>query len=63
MADGNKKSVEVDSKHLGHEIDGKDEKKRMGKREWRKWRKEKIQREADRTEEEKKEKKKISEGG
>jgi hypothetical protein len=43
--------------------DGKDEKKRMGRREWRKWRREKIQREADRTEEEKKEKKKTSRDG
>ena len=42
---------------------GKDEEKRMGKREWRKWRKEKIHREADRMEEETRTRKTAREGG
>ena len=42
---------------------GKDEEKRMGKREWRKWRRGEMQREADRVEEETRVEKKVSGGG
>ena len=43
--------------------EGKNEEKRMGKREWSKWRREKIQREADKVEEETRTRRKTSEGG